>query len=110
VTDTARSPRLAGLGQRLDKISLRWQARLDTEWSDRVLPWLVALVVFLVFAALALARARSLEDGVDLGIYTQAAWLIGRGSEPTITLERGLHFLAHQASFLFYPVASFLVS
>jgi uncharacterized membrane protein len=105
VTDTARSPRLAGLGQRLDKISLRWQARLDTEWSDRVLPWLVALVVFLVFAALALARARSLEDGVDLGIYTQAAWLIGRGSEPTITLERGLHFLAHQASFLFYPVA-----
>lgn len=105
MTETVASPRFAGARRRLDNLSLRWQARLDTEWSDRVLPWLIAVGVFLMFAALSLARARSLEDGIDLGIYTQAAWLISDGSDPAITLDQGLHFLAMQGAFLFYPVA-----
>lgn len=105
MTATATRPRLGGVRQRLDKLSLRWQARLDTEWSDRVLPWLIAVGVFVLFAALSLALARSLEGGVDLGFYTQAAWLVREGREPIVTVEGGTHFLAQQAAFLFYPVA-----
>lgn len=103
--ETESRPRLGGTRQRLDKLALRWQARLDTEWSDRVLPWLLAIGAFVLFAALALAKARSLDDGVDLGFYAQAAWLIGEGHDPIVTVEGGRHFLAHQAGFLFYPVA-----
>jgi uncharacterized membrane protein len=91
--------------RRLDNTSLRWQARLDSEWSDRVLPWLIAGVLFVVFVALALAQARTLDGGEDLGAYTQGAWLIGEGERPVITVREGSHLLSQQASFLFYPVA-----
>ncbi len=47
--------------RRLDNLVLRWQARLDSEWSDRTLPWIVALALFVLLAALSLARARSLD-------------------------------------------------
>jgi uncharacterized membrane protein len=93
------------LKRRLDNATLRWQARLDSEWADRVLPWLLAGGLLVVFLSLSLARARSLNGGVDLGRYTQAAFLIDNGDEPILTVKDGTHLLSQQASFLFYPMA-----
>jgi uncharacterized membrane protein len=92
------------LRRRLDHLSLRMQGRLETASADRVLPWAFAFGLFLVLAGLALARARGLEEGADLGAFTQAAWLITRG-DPALVTIRGTHVLAEQAGFTFYPVA-----
>ncbi len=92
------------LRRRLDRLSLRWQGRLDTAGADRFLPWIFAFGLFLILAGLALARARGLEEGQDLGAYIQAAWLITRG-DPALVTIRGTHLLAEQAGFAFYPVA-----
>ncbi len=92
------------LRRRVDNVVLRWQARLDSEWVDRVLPWLVSAGLFLWLAALALAKARSLDGTVDLAAYTQAAWDIREGHEPIMTVTNGSHVLAQQAAFLFYPM------
>lgn len=83
---------------------LRWQARLDSEWADRVLPWLVAAALFVLLAALSLATARSLDGARDLAAYTQGAWLIREGHEPVITVTNDAHLLAQQAAFAFYPM------
>lgn len=91
--------------RRIDNAVLRWQARLDSEWSDRVLPWLIAGLLFLVLVALALAQARTLDGGEDLGAYTQGAWLIDEGQRPIITVKDDAHLLSQQASYLFYPIA-----
>ena len=103
MSPTASRP-APGLRRRIDTVMLRWQARLDAAWADRVLPWVFALVLFVVFAALALARARSLRAGADLGAYTQGAWLIrtGRSADLTIT---GNHLLADQVPLAFYILA-----
>jgi uncharacterized membrane protein len=93
--------------RRVEGLVLRWQARLDSEWSDRVLPWLVAAALFVLLAALSLATARSLDGTVDLVAYTQGAWLIREGAEPVITVADGTHFLAQQAAFAFYPMVAF---
>ncbi len=93
------------LRRRIDNSLLRWQARLDSEWSDRILPWTLSGVLFVVFVTLSLARARTFEGGEDLGVYTQAAWLIVHSADPIVTLNDGTHVLSQQASFLFYPVA-----
>jgi uncharacterized membrane protein len=95
------------LRRRLDGLVLRWQARLDSEWADRVLPWLIAAGLFILLAALSLATARSLDANVDLAAYTQAAWLIREGAEPVITVTDNAHILAQQASFAFYPMVAF---
>lgn len=97
-------PRKSGLRRRLDNLSLRWQARLDGAAADRVVPWVSAFVLFVVLASLALAQARSLETGEDLGTYAQATWLINRGEAPVSTIT-GLDLFAEQASIGFYPVA-----
>jgi uncharacterized membrane protein len=97
----------ATLRRRLDNVVLRWQARLDSEWSDRTLPWIVALALFVFLAALALARARSLDGTPDLSLYTQAAWLIRQGLAPDVTLgDAPGHLMAQQAAFIFYPMTS----
>jgi uncharacterized membrane protein len=97
--------------RRADNVILRWQARLDSEWSDRVLPWLFALGLFVVLELLSFAKARSLDGTVDLATYTQGAWLIHNGHEPILTLSSGSNLLAYQAAFLFFPLAwlTFLV-
>lgn len=97
----------ATLRRRVDNLVLRWQARLDSEWTDRTLPWLVASGLFVLLAALALARARSLDGAPDLAIYTQAAWLIRQGLSPVVTFgDAPGNVLAPQASFAFYPMTA----
>ncbi len=84
---------------------LRWQARLDSQSWDRFLPWIFAGLIFVVLVSLALAQARSLGGGADLGTYTQAAFLVVEDGDPLVTVQGGTHILAQQAAFLFYPVA-----
>lgn len=90
--------------RRVDNLSLRWQARLDSETADKVVPWAAAGLLWLVLAALALAQAHSLRTGEDLAVYVQATWLINEG-EPAYSTIRQAHFLADQAGLLVYPVA-----
>lgn len=93
--------------RRVDNVVLRWQARLDSEWADRTLPWIVALALFVLLAALSLAKARSLDGTQDLSIYTQAAWLIRHGLAPDVTIgDAPGHLLAQQAAFFFYPMTA----
>lgn len=101
----ARPPsRSAALHKRLDHLALRWQARLESDSADRIVPWVTAVVLFLVLGALALGRARSLEAGTDLAAYLQGTWLINHGDPPFVSLT-GDHLLAEQAGFVFYPLA-----
>lgn len=92
------------LHRRLDNLALRWQARLDSDSADRIVPWTTALVLFLVLASLSLARARSLDTGADLASYLQGAWLINHGDPPFGSIT-STHLLADQAGFIFYPLA-----
>jgi uncharacterized membrane protein len=95
----------ATLRRRVDNVVLRWQARLDSEWSDRTLPWIVAVTLFVLLAALALARARSLDGAEDLSLYTQAVWLIRHGFAPDVTFgDAPSHLMAQQAAFIVYPM------
>ncbi|MGH9244197.1 MAG: DUF2079 domain-containing protein [Acidimicrobiales bacterium] len=93
-----------GFGRRVDQTLLRWQARLDAAWADRVVPWAGATVLFVWYFWLALTRADSLEPGSVLGSFAQAAWLIstGEGAEPTIT---GEHLLADHTPLVLWPIA-----
>ncbi|MCB1005899.1 MAG: DUF2079 domain-containing protein [Acidimicrobiales bacterium] len=93
------------LRRRVDASVLRWQARLDSAWADRVVPWATAAGLFVVLALLALAHARSLESPVDLAGYSQAAWLIQQGLDPVMTATTDLPVLSQQAAFLFVPLA-----
>ncbi len=90
--------------RRFESFVLRWQARLDSEWADRVVPWITASALFLFLLLLALAKARSLEGTPDLAGYSQAAWLIGEGRAPIVTVTTGTHVMAQQAAFIFYPI------
>lgn len=90
--------------ERLDRRSLRWQARLDTHEVDRFLPWVAALVLFAVLIGLSAARYRSMLMGTDLATSSQVTWLIGEGYTPESTLL-GVNYLGVQAAFVIYPVA-----
>ena len=83
--------------------SLRFQARLDSPWSDRVLPWLLAAISFLILAALSLSQYRSFDNGAELARYVQAAWKLGEGIDPGVGVD-GNHFLAQQAAVGFIPI------
>lgn len=83
---------------------LRWQARLDARWADRVVPWAAAGLLFVLYLVLALARTRSLAAGAPLAGYAQAAWLITEGKDAQITLS-GSHLLSQHAPVGFYPLA-----
>ena len=91
--------------RRVDNIILRWQGRLDGEGADRLAPYLVAGVLFVVLAALSLAQARSLDGTPDLAAYTQAAWSIRHGLAPVATVTTGSNIFAAQGAFVFYPLA-----
>jgi uncharacterized membrane protein len=92
------------LRRRVENFALRWHARLDSDWSDHSLPWIVAGLAFAIFAGLALARHRELSTGTDLAVYTQAAWLIVHGHPARLTIV-GFSLLDLHGSLLFYPLA-----
>lgn len=89
---------------RLERATLRWQARLETATVDNVLPWLMALVLGGALAGLALARAYSLQAGTDLALFNQSVWQVSRGFRPESTLVGG-DYLARGGSFIIYPIA-----
>jgi uncharacterized membrane protein len=92
------------LQRRLDNLVLRWQARLDSDSADRIVPWVSAVVLFVALGSMSLARARSLDAGADLASYLQGAWLVNSG-DPAFSSITGTHLLSDQAGFIFYPLA-----
>ena len=92
---------------RLERATLRWQARLDTAAVDNILPWLMALALGAALAGLALARAHSLQAGTDLALFNQSVWQVSRGFRPHSTLLGG-DYLARNGSFIIYPLGVLL--
>lgn len=83
---------------------LRWQATLEGSGPDRAIPWIFALILFLLFSALSLARYRSLELGAEFASWLQGMWLLGEGSDPAVSLtERSL--FEGQFSIIMWPIA-----
>ena len=89
--------------RRLDAWWLRLSGRLDTPANDKIIPWVVALLLFIALAALALARARSLEAGTGLAGWTQSAWLISNFEAPESSVF-GRNAFADQAAFILLPI------
>lgn len=75
--------------RRLDASALRWQARLDTAWVDRTLPWLLAGLLSVVLLLISLAVQRQLDGGPTLATWTQAAWNLERGRGAVSSLAGG---------------------
>ena len=89
---------------RLERATLRWQARLETATWDTILPWIMALAGGGVLAGLALARAHSLQAGTDLALFNQSVWQVSQGFRPHSTLVGG-DYLARNGAFIIYPLA-----
>jgi uncharacterized membrane protein len=102
--DAARRRRR--LRRRIDTVVLRVQGRLDSDWSDRVLPWLCGGGLFLVLTLLASARVRSLDAPVEHAGAIQSVWLIHHGLDPEVTVTTGQHALAPQVALVLYPISA----
>ena len=83
---------------------LRWQAKLEGSGPDRFLPWGIAVVLFAVFSALALARYRSLDLGEPFAAWLQGVWLLGQGEAPNVTVT-GRSLFEGQFSVIMWPIA-----
>lgn len=81
--------RRLGLRRRLDASALRWQARLDTAWVDRSLPWLIGGVLAVLLTAIGFAVQRQLDGGPTLAVWTQAAWNLENGHGASSSLAGG---------------------
>jgi uncharacterized membrane protein len=92
-----------GFRRRLDTLALRAQARLDAEWADRSLPWLMAAALFAVLFAMSLAVVRQLDGGPGLAQWSQAAWHVRQGDPPISSLT-GTNLVEEQWSFIALPV------
>jgi hypothetical protein len=75
--------------RRLDAASLRLQARLDTPWVDRTLPWIMAGLLAVVLALIGFAAQRSLDGGPEVAVWSQAAWNLDHGRGPVSSLAGG---------------------
>ena len=114
VTTTANRPTLTGPSgalpgrrrNRLEWLLLRWQARLDAQWVDRVGPWIAAAVLFLVYVTIAFARASRLEAGDDLARYIQGSWHLVEGRAPVTTVGAEGNLFADRFPILFVPLAA----
>ena len=71
---------------------------------DRVLPWIMALAGGGVLAALALARAYSLQAGTHLALFNQSIWHVSNGFRPHSTLVGG-DYLSLSGAFILYPLS-----
>ena len=85
-------------------LALRWQAKLEGNGPDRVLPWILALIMFVLLATLSLARFRSLELGEQLAAWMQGVWLLNEGLDPNVTLT-DRNIFEGQLSIVMWPVA-----
>lgn len=92
--------------RRIDWLLLRWQARLDAQWADRALPWLVALVLFVVLLSVALARVDRLGTGAELARATQAAWQLASGRAPETSVGEAVNFFGVRLPLGFVPLAA----
>lgn len=92
------------LRRSINHLSLRWQARLEGNGPDRAIPWVLAVLLFLGFGALSLARYRSLQLGEPMAAWMQGMWLVTEGQEPLVSLtERNL--FDGQFSLIMWPIA-----
>lgn len=96
------------LRRSIRNLGLRWQASLEGNTPDRILPWLIALVLFVVLAALSLSRLRSLELGEQLAAWMQGVWLLGEGLDPNVTLT-DRNIFEGQFSVIMWPIAQLAV-
>ena len=96
-------PGRPGFRRRLDTLALRAQARLDADWADHTLPWLMAAALFVVLFAMTLAVVRQLDGGPGLAQWSQAAWHVRRGDPPISSLT-GTNLVEEQWSFVALPV------
>ncbi len=85
---------------------LRWQARLDARWADRVVPWATAAVLFAVWTALAVSRVERLEAGSALARHVQAVWLLASGEQPETTIAPVGNLFADRFPVLLVPLAA----
>ena len=92
------------LRRAMRNLGLRWQASLEGNGPDRFLPWLLALVMFVLLAVLSLSRLRSLELGGQLAAWLQGVWLVGEGLDPEVTLT-GRSIFDGQFSIIMWPIA-----
>lgn len=80
--------------RRIDNSILRWQARLDEPWADRILPWVGAAVLLAVLVASATARVRSGDLPPGMAGELQAIWLLQERSGLESSLHGGADVLA----------------
>jgi uncharacterized membrane protein len=92
--------------RRLDWLLLRWQARLDARWADRIVPWVLAFGIFVVYVGIALARVDRLEAGPTLARHVQAAWQLATGNPPEVTVGMDGNLFADRLPVLFVPLAA----
>lgn len=95
--------RRLGLRRRLDASALRWQARLDTAWVDRSLPWAIGGVLALALAAIGFAVQRQLDGGPTLAVWTQAAWNLENSHGASSSLAGG-NVITEQWAFTSLPL------
>lgn len=109
VTDSGSSAWAdSDLRRSIRNLGFRWQASLEGNGPDRVLPWLLALVMFVLLVALSLARFRSLELGEQLAAWMQGVWLLGEGLDPNVTLT-DRNVFEGQLSIIMWPIAQLAV-
>lgn len=99
-----RPPGWRRLRRRIDNQVLRWQARLDAAWADQTLPWLLTGLLFVLLAALSLARYRMLDQRASLAVHVQAAWLLDDGGTTRTTIT-GFTVPESSGALLFVPLA-----
>ena len=90
--------------KRLEYRLLKWQARFESAAFDRFFPWCCVVVLWTIFALLALARSRELSQDAGLAAIMQSVWLIGEGFTPDASLL-GQNYLSLQGGYLIYPIA-----
>jgi uncharacterized membrane protein len=102
---TTVAPAGVPLRRRVDRLLLRWEARLETQTGDRWIPGGVGVVLGSLVGYLALARVEALDAGAALAGYAQALWLISHGHRPEVSVFGGIHLLELHWSFIVYPLA-----
>lgn len=95
--------RRLSIRRRLDASALRWQARLDTAWVDRTLPWLFAALLAVILLLISLAVQRQLDGGPTLATWTQAAWNLDHGRGAVSSLAGG-NMVLDQWAFTSWPL------